>query len=117
MQNFRPVTSCYTELQRLSIPLWAKYLSRLCMVEGARQTGSFRGSDLVTKFKEWAHDNNYDVKITANTLGGELKRFVDESHKSGVSKSRSGGLSTYMFKWGVLEGYLRDKKLFDSEVF
>mmetsp|Transcript_16934 Transcript_16934/g.40651 ORF Transcript_16934/g.40651 Transcript_16934/m.40651 type:complete len:736 (-) Transcript_16934:170-2377(-) len=117
MQNFRPLTSCYAELQRLNIPLWAKFLSHLCLLGSGCPTGSFSGTGLIQKFREWALDNNYEVKITANTLGGELKRFAEESHRSGVSKKRSGGVSTYTFQWDLLETYLRDKKLFDSEVF
>ena len=119
MQSCRPTTACYTELQRLSIPLWARYLSKLCMGSSAGGADcKLTGQHLIIKFKEWAQENNYDArKITANTLGGYLKTFVDDSDKSGVSKSRSGGISVYVFKWGVLQGYLESKKLFDSEVF
>ena len=117
MQNFRPLTSCYAELQRLSIPLWAKFLSHLCLLDSGSRMGSFTGKGLIKNFKAWALDNNFEVKITASTLGSELKRFVEESDRSGVSKKRSGGVSTYTFQWDLLKTYLEDKKLFDSEVF
>mmetsp|Transcript_36461 Transcript_36461/g.91746 ORF Transcript_36461/g.91746 Transcript_36461/m.91746 type:complete len:726 (-) Transcript_36461:146-2323(-) len=118
MQNYRPTTACYTELQRLNIPLWARYLSKLCMGNSAGvDKGSFKGSVLVEGIKEWAQKNNYECRVTGTSLGGELKKFVEDSDKSGVSKSRNGGSSVYTFRWRLLQGYLKSKKLFDNEVF
>mmetsp|Transcript_21684 Transcript_21684/g.50304 ORF Transcript_21684/g.50304 Transcript_21684/m.50304 type:complete len:125 (-) Transcript_21684:206-580(-) len=100
----------------LSIPLSARFLSKLWMTN-ANGEGSFQGAELLGLFKEWAQAKNFDVKMTFNTLAGELGKLAENGVTSGVSKSRSGGRSTYTFRMWVLLGYLEGRNMLDGKVF
>ena len=120
MQMFRPVTDCYTELQRMNIPVWAKWLSKYCkehITRGAERSVCF-SSELNKLFKEWAKEHFENFKVTQNTLGTPLGRFDKiGSATSGVTRDRGGGTSKYTITWSVLKDYMKSQNMFDDEAF
>ena len=120
MQLFRPITECYTELQRINIPVWAKWLSKYCndhLARGTQRSVCF-SAELNKSFKEWTKDHFENFKVTQNTLGTPLGRYDKVcSDTSGVAKDRGGGTSKYTITWSVLKDYMQGKNVFDDEAF
>jgi hypothetical protein len=120
MQMFRPITECYTELQRMNIPVWAKFISKYCkdMLSLNQETSVCTSAELNQYFKPWARDHFEHFKVTHNTLGTPLGRYDKiGSATTGVNKDRNGGTSKYKITWSVLRDYMRSQNLFDDEIF
>lgn len=119
MQLFRPVTDCYKELQRINIPIWAKWLSKSCsdrITHGIERSVCLF-SVLNNEFKEWAKENYEKFNVTPNTLGTPLGRYAKLGvDATGVTKYNAGGTVKYTINWECLKVHMKSQNTFDDEV-
>jgi hypothetical protein len=117
MQNHRPKTAIYEEIQRLNIPVYAKFLSMQCLkgLASGQQEARITAAFLKSSLQDWSKINHPQEKINGHTLSVPLNRMT-KTPGTGITFSKPGGYATYKFKWVELKSYMEKDNLFDDEV-
>ncbi len=86
VEDDRPITEYYKELQSVNTPLLVRFLKYLDeqneLFEEEKEVESlYKATQLFDKFKIWCGGNNIDNKTTGHKFGKQIKKFIEHQKK------------------------------------